>query len=221
MKKIVLIFLSIICLYIPYMAFSCKRSFAGVDKLTVKELRELDLETIQNLSAIEVQKLTEEQIKLFNSEQMRLLPFRYLLLEQVYAFKTRVNEIISKNTEMQDSDPNIFSLLVRINLRSIYPGNIPLISPKQIRMWEEGEIKKLTVKQVQAFESEQIVAFGRLAEHFSPEQIRAFGEKIQYFLPEQLELFSYSQTGKLELAQLAVLSEKQLQNLGYIDHFIR
>ena len=219
MIKLVLIVSSIIFCCRSYVAFSCEKAFKGVDELTVAELRQLDVTTIQNLPAKEVQKFTEEQMKLLESEQIRSLPFRHLLLPQAYALKYRVNEII-KNIEMQESDPDIFSLLVRINIRSIYPGNISLISPKQIRMWEGNDMKKLTVEQIPAFKPEQIIAFGKLAEYFSPEQIQAFGENVQYFLHEQFEVFSFKQSSALTLEQMAVLNKDQRHSLDYAKHYL-
>ena len=226
MTKFILIFFSVICLCNSYKAFSCERSFRGkntieVDKLTIKDIHNLSPDEIAKLPAEEIHKFLPEQIKYLSFEQVLSLPLQHLLLEQVrYITYLHINNIISKNEQFQNDHPTTTSLLIRIGMRDISPYGIAFISPEQIRQWSEHDIKKLTPKQVQAFNSEQIIAFGKMVVHFSPEQLQAFGEKIQYFLPEQLKLFSYGQTGKLELAQLAVLSEKQLQNLGYINHFI-
>ena len=220
MIKLVLIVSSIIFCCRSYVAFSCEKAFKGVDKLTVAELRQLDVKTIQNLPATEVHKLTEEKMNFLDSEQIMSLPFHHLLLSQAHALKHHINTVISKGAEMQESDPEIFSLLVRMNIRSIYPGNIPLISPKQLRMWEEKDIKKLKVEQIQAFEPEQIIAFGSLAKHFLPEHIQAFGENIKYFLPEQIAVFSFKQSSALTLGQLAVLNKDQRHSLDYAKHYL-
>lgn len=210
-----------------YKVFSCERSFAKIgDKVTAKDFREMDLETIRNLPMEEAQKLTEEHFRLFDGEQIAALPYHFLSLPQVKALKYRVNDIFKHNIEMQEKDSEVFSLVIRVNLNHVSHVYIPLISPKQIRKWEAGDIRKLgdigklKDAQIKAFTAEQIIAFGRLVEHFSPEQIRAFGENIRYFLPEQFALFSYKQGDALTIGQLAVLDKEQRHSLEYIKHYL-
>ena len=218
MIRFTLIVFSITFFCGSYETFSCEGSFVKIDKITVKELRNLNAETIRNLPPEEVHKFTGEQLKLLNSEQLTALPFRHLLLSQVRALDYRVNDIFSKDIEMQERDPEIFSLLIRINLQHVSNVHIPLISPKQIRKWESSDIRKLTDKQISAFEVEQIVAFGKLIEQFSPEQIQAFGENIQHFLPEQFAAFTFTQHSALTLGQLAVLDKDQRHSLVNLRH---
>ena len=210
-----------------YKVFSCERSFIKIsDKVTAKDFREMDLETIRNLPIEEAQKLTGEHFNLFNGEQIAALPFHLLSLPQVKALKYRVNDIFKHNREMQEKDPEVFSLVIRVNLRDVSHVYIPLITPGQIRKWEAGDIGKLgdigNLKdaQIKAFTNEQIIAFGSLVVHFSPEQIQAFGDSIRHFLPEQFALFSYKQGDALTIGQLAVLDEKQRHSLEYIKHYL-
>lgn len=210
-----------------YKVFSCERSFAKIgDKVTAKDFREMDLETIRNLPVEEAQKFTEDHFRLFDGEQIAALPFHLLSLSQVKALKYRVNDIFKHNREMQEKDPEVFSLVIRVNLNHVSHVNIPLISPQQIRKWEAGDIRKLgdvgksKGAQIKAFTAEQMIAFGGLVVHFSPEQIRAFGENIRHFLPAQFALFSYKQGDALTIGQLAVLGKEQHHSLEYIKHYL-
>ena len=204
-----------------YKVFSCERSFAKIgDKVTAKDFREMDLETIRNLPMEEARKFTEEHFRLFDGKQIAALPFHLLSLSQVKALKYRVSDIFQHNIEMQEKDPEVFSLVIRVNLNHVSHVYIPLISSKQIRKWEAGDIRKLKDIQIEAFEAEQIIAFGGLVVHFSPEQIRAFGEKIRHFLPEQFALFTYKQGEALTMGQLAVLDKERRHSLEHLKHYL-
>ena len=221
MIKFVSVLFLVVSFCYSYKVFSCERSFAKIgDKVTAKDFREMDLETIRNLPMEEARKLTEEHFRLFNGEQIAALPFHLLSLSQVKALKYRVSDIFQYNIEMQEKDPEVFSLVIRVNLNHVSHVYIPLISSKQIRKWEAGDIRKLKDIQIEAFEAEQIIAFGGLVVHFSPEQIRAFGEKIRHFLPEQFALFTYKQGEALTMGQLAVLDKEQRHSLGHLKHYL-
>lgn len=224
-------FISILFLVVSfcdsYKVFSCERSFAKIgNKATAKDFREMDLETIRNLPMEEARKLTGEHFRLFEGKQIATLPFHFLSLPQVKALKYRVNDIFKHNIEMQEKDPEVFSLVIRVNLNHVSHAYIPLIAPKQIRKWEAGDIRKLgdigklKDAQIKAFTDEQIIAFGGLVVHFSPEQIQAFGENIRHFLPSQFALFSYKQGDALTMGQLAVLDKEQRHSLEYIKHYL-
>ena len=221
MINFILILFSIFFLFGSYRVFSCERTFIEVEKLTIGDIHNLSPDAISKLPIKEIHKFNSEKIKHLNFEQLMSLPLQHLLLGQLkFISSLNINTIISKNTQFQNDHPSAFSLLIRIRMRDISPYNVAFISTVEIRKWSEHDIKKLDPKQIEAFNSEQIMAFGKMVVHFTPEQIQAFGENIRYFLPGQLELFSHRQTNSLELAQLAVLSEDQLQTVGYINFFL-
>ena len=221
MIKFVSILLLVTSFFSAYKVFSCERTFIKIgNKETAKDFREMDLETIRNLPMEEARKLTEKHFSLFNSEQIAALPFHLLSLLQVKALKYHVYDIFKHNIEMQEKDPEVFSLIIRVNLNHVSHAYIPLISPQQIRQWEAGDIRKLRDVQIEAFEAEQIIALGGLAVHFSPEQIRAFGENIRHFLPEQFALFSHQLSDAFTMRQLAVLNKEQRHSLRGLKHYL-
>ena len=220
MIKFVSILFLVVSFCSSYKVFSCERSFIKIgNKVTAKDFHEMDLETIRNLPMEEARKLTREHFELFNGKQIAALPFHLLSIQQVKALTYRVGDIFKHNIEMQEKDPDVFSLVIRINLNHVSHLDIPLISPKQIRKWEAGDIRKLRDVQIEAFEAEQIIAFGGLVVHFSSEQIRAFGENIRHFLPEQFALFTYKQGEALTMRQLAALDKEQRHSLKYLKHY--
>lgn len=222
MIKFVLIFFSVLCFSYAYPAFSCEESFIKVEELSIGDFRNLSPNEIAKIPVKEIQKLNSEQLRILNFEQLLSLPLQHLLLTQLSSISDlNINRIVSKNTQFQEDHPSAFSLLIRLRMRDISPYSMAFVSTGEIRKWSEHDIKKLTPDQVQVFNAEQIIAFGKMVVYFSSEQIQAFGENIRHFLPEQLALFSHGQTSKLELSQLAVLSEGQLQAVGYINFFLR
>ncbi len=222
-------------------ALACEDGFASssvaVKELSITKLRSLDPTVIRNLPQEEVQKLSAEQIRVLSAQQAESVPIEYLSIYQIPFFTAeQVNVILSKNSRekstatspeapsktqtLLEGSPFVASVFIRNHIDKITPANISILPLQQIQLLSSVDIKKLSVKQVQALTFSQILAFGKKVAHFSSEQIQAFDENIKYFLPEQLSALSHKQTVALTVKQVAVLGEEQRASLTYLTNVL-